>query len=430
MIFWKFLNKSRSGESLASYPDMVDQSHFSVKTSRGKNCWLGDTSDRLQRLGVDELEIVDRKILRGISEQVGAGRIEVDRGILFSGDCEVPGGHEGAANTRGVLTLLSCQPGIPGGEGKAALFSNSGMADDFDRDIQVADHSSDQGKLLEVLVSENGKVRLDHVEELEDNRQDTIEVSRAARPAKVPGEQGLGEEDRVIGMVKSLFFRSKGDVDTFGFAELKILFEGLRVVGEVADAVELDRIDEDRDDHGAGGADQLTGFAEERKMPLMEGSHGRDNRKRAGVFPDQVLYGIDVRYRFNHYASVVRDSQYSMKIISRFLFLMAAFSLPVSSVAYGQKERESFEVTGIDVQRGFREFYAPPATELEVNEKRMARPTSENAGIDQDMTTTRRGLSGEIRKFIEAYSAKDGYDLVIEASAHSTILDPRREGGR
>jgi len=303
------------------YPDMVDQAHFSVETSRGKDRWVGGTGDSLERFGVDELEVVDRKILRSIPEQVGASGIQVERGILFSGACEVAGGHEGPAKTRGVLTLRGSQSGIPGGEGQAVLFSNGGMTDDFDRDIQVADHSADERKLLEVLVSENSEVRLDQVKELEDNRQDTIEVSRTARSAEIPGEQGLAEEDRVIRMVKGFFFRSEGDVDTFGFAELKIFYERLRIIGKVADLVELDRVDKDRDDHGAGGSDQLTGFAEECEMALMESSHCRDKGERAGVFPNQVFCSADVRDCLDHCPNVVKLPGTAIKIILRLLFL-------------------------------------------------------------------------------------------------------------
>ena len=178
-----------------------------------------------------------------------------------------------------------------------------------------------------------------------------------------------------------------------------------------------------------------------------------------------------------------------MKIISNFLFLMAAFSLSVSSVAYGQEEEERFEVAGVDVQRVFREFHKTRQTEIDVNEeririqkadrqirgrlklvnqklteeskkrddeslteeekkahdRRMARLVLNRNEINQgrlasyeqsniqlngDMMTTMEGILGEIQRFIVSHAEKSVYDLVLDVSGTSTNQTTPVLGGK
>lgn len=75
------------------------------------------------------------------------------------------GGEEGPPDAGGVLSVSGGEVAIPRGHGEAIGFADGGVADDFDGDVEVADHAFDDGELLVVFLAEDGEVWEDEVEE-------------------------------------------------------------------------------------------------------------------------------------------------------------------------------------------------------------------------------------------------------------------------
>lgn len=323
-IVGKSLNKSGGGWSEVLNSDMVDQSHFSIKARRGEGRRAGDAGDCLQGFGIDEFEVVDGEVGGSVGDEVGAGAFQVDARVLFSGDGEVAGGQEGPANAGGVLPLIVGQADVSGRHGESVRLANRRVVDDFDGDIQVANHAVDERQLLEVLFSKDREIRGDEVEKFEDNGEDSVEVARAAGSAKISGEQRVGDENRVIGMVEGFFFGGEGEIDSCCCAKSEVLLEGLGVVSEVADAIKLDGIDEDRDHHGSGGADQLAGMAKEGEVPFVERTHRGNKGDRGRVIFDQLFYSVDVGYGRDHVCIVVLMRRKSTKKLFESLEVMRA----------------------------------------------------------------------------------------------------------
>lgn len=99
-------------------------------------------------------------------------------------------------------------------------------------------------------------------------------MAGAGLSAEVLGEEGLGDGDGAVWVVEALSGGGEGDIDPFVLTFTEVFGEGLGVLGEVLGAVELDGVDEDGDDDGAGGADLAAGGAKEFEVAVVEGSHG------------------------------------------------------------------------------------------------------------------------------------------------------------
>jgi hypothetical protein len=137
----------------------------------------------------------------------------------------------------------------------------------------MADQPPDHEQLLVVLLAEHGDIRLGLVEQLGHHRGDTAEEMRPrhaleplARPVdRDPGRVSLGVHHRDVRHPDEL---RSGRGELVEVARLVA-----RVAGEVLGRRELARVDEDRDQHPVGA---LKRPADQREVPLVQGSHGRD----------------------------------------------------------------------------------------------------------------------------------------------------------
>lgn len=93
----------------------------------------------------------------------------------------------------------------------------------------------------------------------------------------------------MIRVVEARFFRDEGEINALFFTEDEVLFQGAGVVGEVAGAVKLNRIDEDRDSDRPGRSYEFSGLANECQVSLVQGPHGRDESERDGLFCSQLF---------------------------------------------------------------------------------------------------------------------------------------------
>jgi len=119
-------------------------------------------------------------------------------------------------------------------------------------------------------------------------------MAGASCSAEMLGQEGFGHENRAVVVVKLAFVRDKGDFDTFSLASSEVLFQRLQIAAEIAGAVELDGVDEDRNDNRSLVPDLFPGFSNEGEMPFMKGSHRWNEGKWAGKFLQRGPYRVDV----------------------------------------------------------------------------------------------------------------------------------------
>ena len=255
---------------------MIDQTNRAVKTRRCQSGGSGELGDGLQGNRVDELEVVDGKISRGVAEKMGFCGVEINCGRLFTGLDEISGGGEGALDAWSVGAVFWSKFTISGRKGEPVGFADGRVADNFDRNVQIADHTINEGELLEVFFAKNGTVGLEDVEQFQDDGENALEMPGAGGSAEVFGEAGFCDENGAIGEIEFVGMGDEGEIDAFGFAGGEVIFKSLGVVKEVPGAVELDWIHENRDRGRAPGADFFTRRMEQGEVSFVERSHCRD----------------------------------------------------------------------------------------------------------------------------------------------------------
>ena len=112
---------------------------------------------------------------------------------------------------------------------EAVGFSDGRAGADFDGNVQVVDHVSNQQLLLVVLLPEEGDVRKDHVKQLQDDRRDAAEMARSMRAFERRRAPGDFDERSVGCRVDGVSIRVKDEVDSCGFAFSQVVFEWSRI---------------------------------------------------------------------------------------------------------------------------------------------------------------------------------------------------------
>ena len=255
---------------------MIDQTNRVVKARCRQSGGSGEFSDGLQGNRVDELEVVDGEISRGVAEKMGFCGVEINRGRLFAGLDEISGCGESAVDARSVGAVFWSKFAISRGKGEPVGFADGRAADNFDRKVQIADQAINEGELLEVFFAKNGTVGLEDVEQFQDDGENAVKMPGAGGSAEVFGEAGFRDENGAIGEIECVGTGDEGEIDALGFAGGEVIFKSLGVVKEVLGAVELDWIHENRDRDRALGPDFFTRRMEQGEVSLVERSHCRD----------------------------------------------------------------------------------------------------------------------------------------------------------
>jgi len=258
---------------------MIDQTNLAVKTRCRQSGGFGELGDGLQGDRVDKLEVVEGEVSRGIAKKMGFCGVEINRGRLFAGRNEILGCGKSALDARSVGAVFWSKFTISGRKGEPVGFADGRVADNFDRNVQIADHAIDEGELLKIFFSENGTVGLEDVEQFQDDGENAVEMPGAGGSAEVFGEEGFRDENGAIGEIEFVGIGDKAEIDAFGFAGCEVVLKSFGVIKEVLGAVELDWIDENRDRDRAPGADFCTRRTEQGEVSLVERSHCRDERE-------------------------------------------------------------------------------------------------------------------------------------------------------
>src|SRR5207248_6172916 len=137
------------------------------------------------------------------------------------------GRRERARQAEGLLPFLRREASVARREGEAVRVPHRRHRPDLDRDVQVADETSDHGELLRVLLAEVGTLRPDEVEQLQADGGDAAEVAGPGR-ALGSGLAGIdpGGEAR---WVELLGRRREHDVDSFRRRDLEVALLVTRV---------------------------------------------------------------------------------------------------------------------------------------------------------------------------------------------------------
>lgn len=150
---------------------------------------------------------------------------------------------------------------------------------DADGEGEIANQTTDHGKLLRIFPAEDRHGRLGQVEELHDHSRDSSKVAGSAASAPAGREGFFGDVGRMVGCVE--IARSKKKIDTRVLARLPIRLARPWIGSKVFPRSELQRVDVDADDHRRPLP--LCSF-DEGEVPRMEGPHGRNQRGGSSLF--------------------------------------------------------------------------------------------------------------------------------------------------
>ena len=175
--------------------------------------------------------------------------------------------------------MIGRQVDVAAADGEAIRFSDGGYADDFEGEVEVPGHASDDNQLLGVLLAEIGAVGLDDVEELGNNGGDADEVA-GPRGAFVEIGDGAGVDPGVgAGAVHLLRGWGEDEADAGLVEHLEVTVEVTGVGCEVLVGAELGGVDE----NGGGYGVVLGGCTfDEGHVAAVEVAHSRDEAEGTG----------------------------------------------------------------------------------------------------------------------------------------------------
>ena len=222
---------------------------------------------RHERVRIARLHVVDRR--HGALGELAHGRGQPASAPLAPVEfprCEIEPAHD----VERLLTFFDRKVPVARAHCQTVSVAHDRMADDLDRQEQIADHPPHDQELLVVLASEDGGASADHAEELCDDGRYSLEVPRPKRPLERYRQDAWMNARLIAGPIYLLRFRCKDDVHVEGRKLRQVAFDVARVAREILVGAELGGIDEDRND------DEVRpplGFGDERKVAIVQSAH-------------------------------------------------------------------------------------------------------------------------------------------------------------
>ena len=168
--------------------------------------------------------------------------------------------------------MIGIQQHVAARECQSLLVSHGGTGDDFDGQVQVSAELSDDQLLLEVLLSEVGRVGCGDIEHLDDDGGHALEVSSPELAFEDVTQWPHVDGCLSLGGVDGLFVWSKDEIDAQFTAKCQVVLERSGVALEVVGVVELGCVDKqcrhDEPTVGHGSFDQAG-------VTTVQGAHGR-----------------------------------------------------------------------------------------------------------------------------------------------------------
>ncbi len=180
-------------------------------------------------------------------------------------------GAEGAAENERLAAIVRGKIAVAGAHGQAIRLADDGADDQFEIEVEVADHATQDGDLSGILLAEEGFVRGDDVEQLGYDGGDAAKVAGAGGAVEaILDFFDLNEGGGAVGIHLG-GIRREEQIDVLGFEEAAVGLEGAGVFREVLVGGELGGVDED------GGGNRIAGGfrgADEREVPVVQRAHG------------------------------------------------------------------------------------------------------------------------------------------------------------
>lgn len=164
------------------------------------------------------------------------------------------------------------EPPVPRRQREATRIANGLDRDDLDREVELGHQPADHEQLLKILLAEVGTSGSRHREQLRHNGRDTVEVARTHGTLQPLGDAPDAHRDEDRTGVQLLDDGCEHPVRTGVHGGTHVRLQGPRIGRKVGGVVELQRIDEDGDDHDVVA---LPRSPNQRLVPLVERTHRR-----------------------------------------------------------------------------------------------------------------------------------------------------------
>ena len=141
------------------------------------------------------------------------------------------------------------------------------------RKIEIAHHPSNDGQLLEILFSENSRVRRKEMKQFRHHRADSFEMSGTRPSAERLRKRFFLDDHRAIRKIHFGRFRAEQHVDSRRTAKLFIRSFWTRIFFEIRAGLELQWIHEDADRYLTVRARRFSRGPDQFQMPAMQSAH-------------------------------------------------------------------------------------------------------------------------------------------------------------
>ena len=237
----------------------------------------GPGPGRPERARVDQRHVVDGQGGLGAQHVPGGG----EHRVRSPGRRGLPGQQRPRQRER-HRPVGRGQVAVPARGGQPVGVAHGRHRLDHHVQVQVGDHPADQGELLRVLLAEHRDGRAGQVQQLEHHGQHAAEEPGAELALEpLPGRARVdGHLRRAAGV--HLGRRGREDqVRPLAGADGQVLVQGPGVAVEILVRPELERVDEDRDDHAAPRPGQRARRAQQPRVAVVQGAHGRRQHDRS-----------------------------------------------------------------------------------------------------------------------------------------------------
>src|ERR1019366_78415 len=257
--------------------EVVDQPGASDAGCDGDQDRGVDLLDRGEGVGVDELEILGLDL---IAHELAACGGRGDPAVALAGGDQRGGMAQRPRQSGRAGALCVAEVRVAARQREPAALANGRTDFDRRRNVEIAHETLDHERLLSVLLTEEGDLRPDDVEQLGHDRGDTVEVlgpaPRALERLAEPADDDAGRESLRGDL------RARGreqQIDAGAPLELGVARLVARIGREVLTTGELRRVDKQRHHDGRAPPSRVP---QQREMTVVQRAHRRDQADRPG----------------------------------------------------------------------------------------------------------------------------------------------------
>ena len=136
-------------------------------------------------------------------------------------------------NDRRLRTLFRAEILIARAERETVRFAHGRAGEDLDREIEIADHSPNDGELLKILFPKNRRVRREEMKQLRHHRADAAEMARPGSAAEPLRKRRFLDESRAIVRIHFVRRGPKDQIHAFRAADFLVRRFRPRIAGKI-----------------------------------------------------------------------------------------------------------------------------------------------------------------------------------------------------